>query len=158
MRALRPTTQYRPEWRAAHGNTHVEWLNHQRKYSTTYKGSWFNRAFIQLPLMALVLGVLGFFAQNSAVGLTLTITYGVAALALQLPSEHTFKVALVGLLSLPVFAAFNREELMSLYSQYVFLLLCFGVAGALLEQWHDHHSEVGLHVRPKVEGNRGPTI
>lgn len=111
--------------------------------------------WIKYAIGLMLVLILGYFAQSSMVGLVLVGVYGLAAIVLRLPSENTFKIALLGLVALPVLTVADLSDLAGLYAQYVFLLLCFGTAGALAEQWRGKKSSFGpdWNVR-KVDGDR----
>ncbi|HSE61707.1 MAG TPA: hypothetical protein VLA88_05430 [Candidatus Saccharimonadales bacterium] len=122
--------------------------------------AWVTNAWVQHMVFGALVLALGFFAQNSSVGMVLTGLYAVAALALRLPSDLTFKITLIGLVALPVLTFTGKQELVGVYAQYVFLLLCVGTVGALIEQWRqgDSFFEVGLPVHAKVGASGRPAI
>jgi hypothetical protein len=116
--------------------------------------AWLDSDWLQSFLYMLLICVLGFFAQNIAVGLVLTGMYAVASLVLRIPSSATFKVALFGLIVLPILTFTDRQDLVGIYAQYVFLLLCIGTVTALREAWRSDSSfEVGLPSYAKVEAS-----
>lgn len=122
--------------------------------------AWLDNPWLQNFVFVGLVAALGFFAQNISVGMVLTGLYGAASLALRLPSDLTFRVALMGLVALPALTFANQQELVGIYAQYVFLLLSIGTAGALVEQWRHKESplEVGLRVHAKVGADGRPAI
>jgi hypothetical protein len=147
MRAINqlPVPQ-RNEWRAQHGMSHYVFRPSFNRFAP--KAAKRHIIILQYILFALLACTLGFFAQNATVGLMLVGVYGIIALILQLPSEHTFKAALANLLLLPIFIAFGHSHLLAIYAQYTFLLLGIGTASVLCEQWRNHILfEVGPHMR-----------
>jgi hypothetical protein len=147
LRALRPRRS-KKEWRSASA------MPPTRDYF-----AWLDSAIVQnLTILALIM-LLGFFAQNLTVGMVLLGLYAPATLLLRLPSDVTFKVALLGLIALPALTIAGQQELVSIYAQYVFLLLVIGTLGALVEQWR-HKTvplEVGSPVWARSKLVRGPT-
>ncbi len=130
MLAIHESSQVLRTWRAESGQVSSSnvWLD------------WLEAAWVQHLTALLLLSVLGYFAQSVMVGMVLLGVYAVAAVILNIASENTFKVALVGLVALAVFTAFGLEDFTNIYAQYVFLLLCIGTLCALLEQWRGNHS------------------
>lgn len=149
MRHLRKV-RARPEWRSASN------MPASKDYT-----AWLDNGWAQNCLFFVLVLTLGFFAQNVSVGLVLTGLYGAASLVLRLPSETSFRIAILGLIALPILTFAGQQELVGTYAQYVFLLLCIGTVGALIEQWRRHDSipfEVDLPVYAKVGAVGGSTI
>jgi hypothetical protein len=147
MRAINqlPVPQ-RNEWRAQHGMSHYDFRASFNRFAS--KNTKRRTIVLLYIAFALLMGALGFFAQNATVGLMLVGVYGIVALILQFPSEHTFKAALAALLLLPILIALGNSHLAAIYAQYTFLLLGIGTASALCEQWRNHTLfEVGPHMR-----------
>jgi hypothetical protein len=139
MRILHPTPP-RKEWRSSSD------VPVAKDYFAWLQSDW-----LQSALYLLLICVLGFFAQNIAVGLVLTGMYAVAAVIMRIPSSTTFKVALFGLIVLPVLTFAGQQDLVGIYAQYVFLLLCIGTVTALIEMWRRDSFEVDLPMTTKVE-------
>jgi hypothetical protein len=73
--------------------------------------------------------------KDSSIDLALIGLYGLAALVLRLPSEDTFKFALVALVGVPICTLLQQSSLTDNFAQYAFLLLCIGTVAAIIEQW-----------------------
>jgi hypothetical protein len=82
-----------------------------------------------------VLALLGVLFQEAAFGQTIVIIYGVCALVARVPSEDTFKMALISLVCIPILSVLRSDVLADNFAVYAFLLLCFGVVSAIREQW-----------------------
>jgi len=82
-----------------------------------------------------VLSLLGVLFQEVAFGQIIIIVYGLFALVARVPSEDTFKMALISLICIPILTVLRSDVLAENFAVYAFLLLCFGVASAIREQW-----------------------
>ena len=139
MRTLRPA------------RTKKEWRSSSALPPTPDYFAWLDNAWVQnLTILALIM-MLGFFAQHVTVGMVLLGLYVPASLVLRLPSEITFRIALLGLVALPALTVTGYQELVGIYAQYIFLLLVIGTLGAFVEQWRrkEISSEVDLPVRAR---------
>jgi hypothetical protein len=132
--------------------THKEWRSSSDQPIPKDYFAWLESDWLQSALYMALICILGFFAQNIAVGMVLTGMYAAAALVLRIPSSVTFKVALLGLIVLPILTLADQQDLVGVYAQYVFLLLCIGTVTALREAWRSDSSfEVDLPRYAKVE-------
>ncbi len=93
--------------------------------------------FVKLIMYAcavFALVVLGLLFQETTIGITLILIYGVVAILRKVKSSQTFALMVVTLVYALIAHILSNELMAFNMVQYSFLLLCIGVICALLEE------------------------
>lgn len=83
---------------------------------------------------AVAMVVLALIFKENSIDTWLVVLYGLSAVVMRVPSEDSFKLALIALVGVPIFTMLQMTNLTDNFAQYAFLLLCIGTISALIEQ------------------------
>ncbi len=93
------------------------------------------RTLLGYSLMLLFLVILGMLFRDATYGRIFIGMYGVIAILASIPSQQTYKMALISLASIPVLSLVKGTTLSENFAQYAFLLFVIGVICTALEQY-----------------------
>lgn len=90
---------------------------------------------LRYSLVLLFLVILGMLFRDATYGRIFIGLYGIVAIIVAIPSQQTYKMALISLASIPALAVVKGTTLSENFAQYAFLLFLVGVICTALEQY-----------------------
>jgi cytochrome c biogenesis factor len=93
------------------------------------------RTLAGYSLMLLFLVLLGMLFRDATYGRIFIGVYGIVAIIAMIPSQQTYKMALISLASIPALSVVRGTTLSENFAQYAFLLFIIGVICTALEQY-----------------------
>jgi len=104
----------------------------QRAPAQTLRSTVWSR--LQLPLLIAGSTLIGFFVQSLLFGIVVILLYGVLAFMLRVPSQTTFLLAFMALITVVILlVARPNATLAGNFATYTFLLLVTGVIALAIE-------------------------